>query len=747
MAHHIGMRAVQEKKEEAEARQAAASPAEARQAKREEVEEGEWQAGQRGGREARHMKAEVVAASRRAAEHPSVRRDNHGRAAATSNSGSLQPVEHRSLPPENSSSAVQSRKRKRGDEAVALPSQATAVSSTADIRRPAQGPRPAGPQVRPAVAGGAGGPAPPAPPRPSPQPAPERAAPPPDVAPGGSETPDVDIGARAPVSPSPDHPVPAPQPVVKRRRRYDSESDYAPTGAEDSPSPSPDPEPRRSKRKVERPDYKAAATPPHTARDFLPAHRSGVTHVHPPSGAPAVPDPQSDPAILSAQDDAPIMPGLESNAARRTANALVAAADRGAAPVLPQADVYAAPRPVTRLPDRADQEAPDAPEAEVVGRRKKKEPIPDEKRSEVPTRKSGTVTQTQAGPRGRQAQTDYTTQSAAAGRAGRGRVDDTAPPVTWRLAFSGNGGALGREIFDGTRWQAQQKMGDANLAQAVHWHASEGEGNWPKGSRELDLVANKAFGYKDLAHMRRERFKHSDGNVKDIDAFRHVLQLGQSKIQRTSFLSDRDNREINRAHRTKFGGTKARPIEVPEDPEDPPEDPEYSGDEKEPLPGPSMVYNPVVPDDYLSLSDDDEPASVGIPRQFQARQALNRPRAIPLRYAYHEHRNRRRLEAARQALKNVNLNEHGRWTHGTQFRGSHGRNPTPRLSVQHLGPKKYIFRAYRGVSNGVREQIRHYLSKISKYVYLNGIRHNKKQAFTAMIDLLRTNKGVEVQIQ
>ena len=769
LAKHIGELAVKEKT--AEKRRAenisrgAPPPPGGRAAKREEIEEGQWQAAQAGGREARHMKAEEVAAARRAGEHASRQRDNHGRRAATSSSGSLQPEEHRALPPENSSSAVQTRKRKRGDDNVALPSRETAVSSTDDIRRPPQRPgpriivRPGGPQVRPAVAGGAPAPAPPKPPRPSPQPAPERAAPPADAG-GGGETPDVEIGAPPPVpdSPrpraaSPDHPVPAPQPpAAKRRKREGSEETYVPTAGEDTDSESEEKPPRRSKREVARPDYTAPPSPAHSASDFLPAHgSSGVTHVHPPSRAPPVPDPQSDPAVLASQSDtSPSMPRLEANAARRTSDALVAASNRGAAPVLPRTDVYAG-----ELGDRPDQAHPDAPEAEVVGRRKKREPIPEEKRSEVPptrgtrtdTRRSGTVTQTQVGPSGRQAQTEYSTQSATA--AAGGRAADTSPAVTWRLQPD----TLQREIFDGNRWRNENRMKDSDLAQAVHWHSSEGqEANWPKNSKGLDQVANQVFGYKSFDHMKRTRFTQSSGNLRDVDQFRQVLLLGRDKLHQTRFLTRQDDENIARAHRSNFGGTRARPIVLPAEPEPDAGDEKSPPDPPEAVQPPSMVYENVPDDEYSpNVSSDEDPqglqdvaqASVGRP----ARRALNRPRVSHLRFAYHEHRNRQRLEAARQALKNVNLNEHGRWTHGKQFRGSHGRNPTPRLSVQHLGPQKYIFRAYRGVSRGVREQVRHYLSRIRKYVYLNGIRHNKKQAFTAMIDLLRTNKGVEVQIQ
>ena len=55
-------------------------------------------------------------------------------------------------------------------------------------------------------------------------------------------------------------------------------------------------------------------------------------------------------------------------------------------------------------------------------------------------------------------------------------------------------------------------------------------------------------------------------------------------------------------------------------------------------------------------------------------------------------------------------------------------------------------RARRGVTRGIRVQIQHYLSRARKYLLINGRKHNKKQAYTLVMDLLKQNQSVEIHV-
>ena len=103
-----------------------------------------------------------------------------------------------------------------------------------------------------------------------------------------------------------------------------------------------------------------------------------------------------------------------------------------------------------------------------------------------------------------------------------------------------------------------------------------------------------------------------------------------------------------------------------------------------------------------------------------------------------------RLARMREGVKRVQPIHRSQWTHSKQFRGSYGFDQTPRLSLNHTGPGQYILRARRGVSRGVRQQVLHYLSRAGAHIYVNGRKHNKKQAYTVIMDLLKQNHSVEV---
>ena len=123
--------------------------------------------------------------------------------------------------------------------------------------------------------------------------------------------------------------------------------------------------------------------------------------------------------------------------------------------------------------------------------------------------------------------------------------------------------------------------------------------------------------------------------------------------------------------------------------------------------------------------------------------APRRVRTIPVSAPRAHHRAVHK--AARQrVVHRVNTKDRSRLTHG-KFFGSYGFDQTPRLSLTHLGPGNYIFRARKGVTRGIRQQVLHYLSRVS-VLWVNGRKHNKKAAYTIIMDLLKQNKSVEVML-
>ena len=81
-----------------------------------------------------------------------------------------------------------------------------------------------------------------------------------------------------------------------------------------------------------------------------------------------------------------------------------------------------------------------------------------------------------------------------------------------------------------------------------------------------------------------------------------------------------------------------------------------------------------------------------------------------------------------------------------ESRGGHGWNPTPKLSVNQIDSGRFLIRARRGVTKGIRHQVMHLLQRVRGKVKINGRLHTKKQAREVIIDLLAQNITVDVEI-
>ena len=71
---------------------------------------------------------------------------------------------------------------------------------------------------------------------------------------------------------------------------------------------------------------------------------------------------------------------------------------------------------------------------------------------------------------------------------------------------------------------------------------------------------------------------------------------------------------------------------------------------------------------------------------------------------------------------------------------------TPRLSWQHLAPGHYIAKASRGMTPGIREHVLKLLRRAKGYIWINGHRHNLKQARTVLFDLLGKRHSVDIKL-
>jgi len=80
-------------------------------------------------------------------------------------------------------------------------------------------------------------------------------------------------------------------------------------------------------------------------------------------------------------------------------------------------------------------------------------------------------------------------------------------------------------------------------------------------------------------------------------------------------------------------------------------------------------------------------------------------------------------------------------------KGGHGWNPTPKLSINQIDSGRFLIRARRGVTKGIRHQVMHLLQRVRGKVKINGRLHTKKQAREVIIDLLAQNITVDVEIR
>ena len=80
-----------------------------------------------------------------------------------------------------------------------------------------------------------------------------------------------------------------------------------------------------------------------------------------------------------------------------------------------------------------------------------------------------------------------------------------------------------------------------------------------------------------------------------------------------------------------------------------------------------------------------------------------------------------------------------------RFYGSAG-IPVPRLSWKHLAPGHYIARARRGLTPGIKQHVHHLLKRAGQYIWINGVRHTRRQAATVIFDLLGKHHAVDIKL-
>jgi hypothetical protein len=76
--------------------------------------------------------------------------------------------------------------------------------------------------------------------------------------------------------------------------------------------------------------------------------------------------------------------------------------------------------------------------------------------------------------------------------------------------------------------------------------------------------------------------------------------------------------------------------------------------------------------------------------------------------------------------------------------GAHSQ--TPEFSFKHKAPGNYVLKAFRGVTKDVRAHLRHLLSRAPRFIWVNGHRHSKKQAFSIIVELLAQHQTVEIHV-
>ncbi len=774
LATAIGQRAFKSKTAE-QARKQARRAAAGTQPKREAVEHARQDAPQAKGREARRMKNEEVDAARRRGAASDNQRANHGRGRPGAASGVIQQQIERARPPEDSAEPVQPRARAAGDAAVAVPDHRTVDAPTADVRRPAARPivtLPVAPRIQKGV--------PVEPPAGAPsrtnQPAspakvvrqrsgpalrggvPGRAAP--ESKPGARLERDLAEGQASMLesrargrrargesteaeSTDDDRPL---IPVVRRgkRKREQKQPYKEPEHLSAVSMPGHiTPEAKRLSR-MEPSERRAAAAAAKRAQDLRAlgnvANDPGINPIVAP-----VPMPSLDAGSAPASEGGSAPGSVAGSVGRRSpaslmSDMLINADANNAIPALPgggqgeEKQRYPADAPAARAPK-------DDPLKGLIGGADDPEAVP------------------RAPP---QDPLDLSTQPAGAQyRHIRNRAHHRS-----RVVGDGDGQREVMEVYDGQGWHNIDAITANQLRTAHQWFNVSRQDAWrPKKTRagygDEDKMVQDLFGYKDYEDMRDAHMMTSDGDRADAQRHADTMELAHKEISKSEWLTDEHRQFLADMHLSRFGHPGRGGPDHPVDLSDGGFDYEDVDDQGDYVSG----YSDADQGSWHSSSRSASPIRGGRGRGHRGRgvgrgrgrrgRGVGRRRVLGVRpntariHVSHGGRaaNRlARLESSRNAVRSIPPVQMSRWTHGKSFRGASGRNPTPVLSVQHLGPKKYVFRARRGVTRGIREQIRHYLSRVQRYVWINGRKHSKKQAYTAVMDLLEGNTSVEVQV-
>ena len=151
------------------------------------------------------------------------------------------------------------------------------------------------------------------------------------------------------------------------------------------------------------------------------------------------------------------------------------------------------------------------------------------------------------------------------------------------------------------------------------------------------------------------------------------------------------------------------------------------------------------------IQDPPTPGEIKPKAQRRLAEALGRaPRRIlsaPSRVARGRRDLHARLKYGREGVvRTVQRNIVSPFRMNYKARGGHGWTPTPRLSVNQIDAGRFLLRARRGVTKGVRHQVMHLLNRVRGKLKINGRIHSKLQAREVIIDLLAQNTTVDVEI-
>ena len=81
-----------------------------------------------------------------------------------------------------------------------------------------------------------------------------------------------------------------------------------------------------------------------------------------------------------------------------------------------------------------------------------------------------------------------------------------------------------------------------------------------------------------------------------------------------------------------------------------------------------------------------------------------------------------------------------------KFRGIYGHDTiTPKVSLSTVAPGHFIVRAKK-ITAGVRQHIMSLLRRAPSHLWVNGHKHNKKQALGVIMRLLEQRHAVDIQL-